>query len=398
MNILTQFNTMIDNYLLIWNNLSKESRDLKPIFMIKRYYHYYVIRKQLLKISKSNLMSKPDSESYDLSKFKEDHDIERLIKLWLQFDIHEMDTSLKGNYIEVTETFISRVRSNWPYMPNESIFQALRNVWIMIAIQIMCEQKIELTDAMFAYSMLYPLTDNVLDDVNLTKNEKLAFIEALGNRLNGFMGTENSKQYTDVYDMVSLIEGQFNRNDYPLVYESLLLIHECQKNSMKQQYSHLGITEINRISFEKGASSVIADGYLVLGHLTHAQFDFLTGYGITLQLADDLQDMTSDRLVSHQTLFSTTQTSEMLAHSVEKLCLLSAEVLTKLPTLRIDLKLNLNKLLDKSMSFLITDAVQTHRSLFDKSYIKKLSKCHFTGLKNHSKLKKIGEKMVTPWV
>ncbi|GAB6106453.1 hypothetical protein [Fusibacter bizertensis] len=396
--ISTHFNAFIDDYLLNWDHLNRKTRSLKPVFIFKRYYHYYIIRKQLIKISKSSLSTVPSSDTYDLSRFKDDQDIERLIKIWLQFDIHELDISLKGNYIEATEAFISRVRLNFPTMKNENIFQALRNVWIMIAIQMMCDQKIELTDAMFAYSMLYPLTDNVLDDTALSKQEKLDFVEGLGKRLLGNIDEAFCTNYSEVSEMVSLIEQQFERTQYPLVYESLLLIHDCQRKSMKQQYSHLGLSEINRISFEKGASSVIADGYLVLGDLSHEQFDFLTGYGIVLQLADDLQDMTTDQSVSHQTLFSTQQTSEMLALSVEKLCLLSHEVLLKLPTSKNDMKSNLARLLEKSMTFLITDAVQVHRTFFKRNYIKRLSKCHFTGLTNHSRLKKIGEKMVAHWI
>ena len=396
--LVSRFNTSIDEYLSSWDKLNKKTRSLKPISVLKRYYHFYIIRKQLIKISKSELSRPVANSDYDLTKFKDDPEIDILIRLWLQFDIGEMDASLKGNYIEATEAFISRVRLKWPQMDNESIFQALRNVWIMIAIQMMCDQKIELTDAMFAYSMLYPLTDNVLDDSTLSKQEKFQFIEALGNRLNGITGNETSPQYADVYDMVSLIESQYSREQYPLVYESLCLIHACQKESMKQQYSQLDISQISKISFEKGASSVIADGYLVLGKLDTDQFDFLTGYGIVLQLADDLQDMTSDALVSHRTLFSFGQTRETLAENVEKLCLLSSNVLLKIPTQNIKLKSNLTLLLEKSMNFLITDAIQMHRNSFDKSYIRKISKNHFTGLTHHSRLKKIGEEMVARWV
>ncbi|MDH8677801.1 hypothetical protein QE109_06560 [Fusibacter bizertensis] len=396
--LVSRFNTSIDEYLSSWDKLNKITRSLKPISVLKRYYHFYIIRKQLIKISKSELSRPVANSDYDLTKFKDDPEIDRLIRLWLQFDIGEMDDSLKGNYIEATEAFISRVRLKWPQMDNESIFQALRNVWIMIAIQMMCDHKIELTDAMFAYSMLYPLTDNVLDDSTLSKQEKFQFIEALGNRLNGITGNETSPQYTDVYDMVSLIESQYSREQYPLVYESLCLIHACQKESMKQQYSQLDISQISKISFEKGASSVIADGYLVLGKLDTDQFDFLTGYGIVLQLADDLQDMTSDAFVSHRTLFSFGQTRETLAENVEKLCLLSSNVLLNIPTQNIKLKSNLTLLLEKSMNFLITDAIQMHRNSFDKSYIRKISKNHFTGLTHHSRLKKIGEEMVARWV
>lgn len=62
--------------------------------------------------------------------------------------------------------------------------------------------------------------------------------------------------------------------------------------------------ELKALTFNKGAASVVADGYLVLGRLSADQMDFLIGYGIVLQLADDLQDMTTDANVHHATLFS----------------------------------------------------------------------------------------------
>jgi hypothetical protein len=58
------------------------------------------------------------------------------------------------------------------------------------------------------------------------------------------------------------------------------------------------------ISFEKGGSSVLADLYLVCGRASPQQERFAFGYGVFLQLLDDLQDVDADGAAGHQTLFT----------------------------------------------------------------------------------------------
>jgi hypothetical protein len=49
---------------------------------------------------------------------------------------------------------------------------------------------------------------------------------------------------------------------------------------------------------------VLADLYLVAGHATPSLERFAFGYGVFLQLLDDLQDVESDTASGHQTLFA----------------------------------------------------------------------------------------------
>ena len=50
---------------------------------------------------------------------------------------------------------------------------------------------------------------------------------------------------------------------------------------------------------------MLADGYLATGRLEPAAADFCFGYGVFLQLLDDLQDARADRRAGHATVFST---------------------------------------------------------------------------------------------
>jgi hypothetical protein len=382
-----KFNHNILKYIAQWHSIDGHDTFSIKHAWYKRQYHYLKIRYQLKRVIKRFSEEDFSSESLDLSRLKDDPTLTKLLEAWLQFDVKQLEHTLNGDYAQATEQFINRARSLWPEMPQSEIFQALRNVWIMIAIQIIAKVPVKLTDAMFAYSMLYPLTDNVIDHPELSEADKAAFVKRLGMRLNGLPIEHISKHEKDAFDMVALIESMFNRAQYPEVYSSILLIHDAQKRSISQQYEALDVNDIMQLSFEKGAASVIADGYLVLGHLTDAFLEFLTAYGIVLQLADDLQDIEDDAKIGHKTLFNSQQSRKQLAEITEKLSALSMEILDRIPTDDVALKAQMATLLGKSMQVLICDAIQQHEMLYTKPFYKHVNASHITGLKNHARLR-----------
>ena len=126
------------------------------------------------------------------------------------------------------------------------------------------DQSVELRDGLFAYSMLYPLTDNWLDDPAVPSARKRAFNQRFGWRLAGLPVIPHDAREAAVFRLVARIEDELPRRDFPWVFESLLAIHEGQSRSLDQQgASGLGDDEILAISFEKGGSSVLADLHLV---------------------------------------------------------------------------------------------------------------------------------------
>ena len=73
-----------------------------------------------------------------------------------------------------------------PERDAEQLGQALRNVWIGNSLQMLLDRPVTMGPGLFAYSMLYPVTDNWLDDPDITPDLKRAFNERLGKRLAGF--------------------------------------------------------------------------------------------------------------------------------------------------------------------------------------------------------------------
>jgi hypothetical protein len=186
------------------------------------------------------------------------------------------------------------------------IIQASRNAWTACGLQPLLGAPMELTPAILAYSLLYPYTDNYLDQQHISRGEKLRFSEKFRCRLRGERLSPVNHHERSVWTMVQLIEEQYPRDRYPAVFESLLAIHCAQEQSLAQLGNVGRITEqdLLRISCFKGGTSVLADAFLVHGHLTAQQSRFAFEWGVLLQLGDDLQDVHEDLERASDTLFT----------------------------------------------------------------------------------------------
>lgn len=211
-----------------------------------------------------------------------------------------------ARFLESTRRFLQTARDFDPGLSIASAYQALRNVWIMNSLQFDLGLAIEHTDAVFAYSMIYPYLDNVLDDAEISETEKLALVARLKAWLEGAERSTDTPRGEKLRDLVGMIERRYPRPDFPGVYQSLLAIYNAQVKSLLQQRvaASPAPEDILAISLEKGGTSVLADGYLVAGSLEPADEDFCFGFGTFLQLADDLQDIAEDARCGHRTIFS----------------------------------------------------------------------------------------------
>jgi hypothetical protein len=211
-----------------------------------------------------------------------------------------------ARFVDSTRRFIGTARDFDPELSLPSAYQALRNVWIMNSLQFDLGLPVELTDAIFAYSMVYPYLDNMLDDAGTDEAGKLLVVARLRGWLEGAAVSPATPREEKLRSLVRLIERQFPRAGFPGVYQSLLAIYNAQVKSLLQQRPGAAASpdEILGISLEKGGTSVLADGFLVAGALGPRDEEFCFGFGTFLQLADDLQDIAEDSACGHRTLFS----------------------------------------------------------------------------------------------
>lgn len=221
------------------------------------------------------------------------------------FENQHLKIILSDEFKNVSKDFFEKSRIFGPELKPENIYQGLRNVWIMNGIQLMMGLPVEITPSIFAYSMIYPYSDNFLDDPEITKVEKAEFNVRFNQRLHGEKLSPQNYTESQLYKLVAMFEEQYSRKDFPEVYESLYAIQKGQTDSLRLLGpANLSTDEIRQICFEKGGTSVLADGYLVAGKLNTEQEQALFGYGIYLQLLDDIQDIKEDIDAQTKTIFS----------------------------------------------------------------------------------------------
>ncbi len=277
----------------------------------------------------------------------------------------------------ITHKFICNVKEFDNNINLDKMVQALRNVWIMNILQVLFNIKVEYTPSIFAYSMLYPYTDNYLDSTEISFQDKQYINKIFRLRLEGEK-IESSNSYEEaLFSFVSIIEGQYPRASYIELYESLLCIHDAQCNSLTQ---HNVMTppyerDILGISIVKGGASVLADAYLVSGKLSGAQADFAFAYGTLLQFCDDLQDAKEDLNNGHMTIFSETSEKRPLDNITNALFDFSNKIIEDLGEGFIYEESNKMKaFLNKNLVFLIFEAISQNHNLFSKEYIKNIEK------------------------
>lgn len=213
---------------------------------------------------------------------------------------------LKEEFMQATRNFIEEVRRFDPALQMTDIFQALRNVWIMNCLQKFLGRPVRYSPSIFAYSMLYPYTDNFLDEPEISPESKMVMSRRFARRLKGELVQPENPHEQHLYQLVRRIEEQYPRPLHPSIYGSLLAIHTAQEKSLQQQckFSSPYERDLLGISFEKGGTSVLADGFLVKQNLKLEEASFVFGFGVVLQLIDDLQDVRTDLKNGHMTVFS----------------------------------------------------------------------------------------------
>lgn len=240
---------------------------------------------------------------------------ERIIRACVEFAKAALD--IKDHYVQAlhaygfaqaAKEFYRQARQYDPTISDADIFQASRNVWSMNLIQLLLGLPVEITPAVFAYSMLYPYTDNYLDDPDVSAAIKRDFNQRFRQRLKGIQIQPANDHEARIGELIAIIEAQFDRHRYRQVYDSLLAIHDSQSQSMQLLDAGASPYEIDLlgICFAKGGTSVLADGYLVAGDLTSQQQEFVFFYGTFTQLVDDLEDVEKDLDAGLMTIYSLT--------------------------------------------------------------------------------------------
>jgi hypothetical protein len=231
-----------------------------------------------------------------------------VIKISLGLTDRHIQAILDYGFRDAIVDFYQMARQFDPQVSDEDIYQAIRNSTSMHLMQVLLGIPVEVTPAVFAFSMLYPYSDNYLDDPTISPGVKSAFNRRFRQRLEGEdLSPANSHEST-IFDLVEMIESQYLRHQYPHLFESLLAIHSAQVKSLDLVGKLVSPYQVDVLGtcMAKGGSSALADGFLVAGTLTPGQRDFVFFYGAFTQLMDDLEDVYSDLKAEIMTVFSVT--------------------------------------------------------------------------------------------
>ena len=231
----------------------------------------------------------------------------------------ELFYEIYQSLVRLLVNFMNKGKQYDPKVTFDEMFKAGRLLQTIIAIQVQFDAPLEMTDAIFGYNMLYPYTDDFVDCPSVPGAAKKEFAQVFHERLrigepdydpnvhfdgrpspvNAMRLPESLKPYGDqiekIFDMVRFVEnGWKRRGENECVYMSLATIHDSQIKSTLQHapptegYAPT-MSEIERVSADKGGASLIAAGFLVKGRLTRAKTAYLEYLGFGMQLVDDLQ-------------------------------------------------------------------------------------------------------------
>lgn len=379
-NMSDKIKILTDKYIDMWYTTSSDFPQFDKRYSKTLKEENTKATNLLLKLIINKVLDLNETEeSYSLVKQYSIEQVKSYILNIMQLNDEESTILLSKGYIEVIEDFLNRVRKFNKNIIVSDIFQALSNVWVMNSIQLILNKPIKLTSAIFGYSLLYPYLDNYLDNVTIDIKQKKLFNKQIRTWLKGEEVTPFNEYEEQVFYLLNTIESDYNREKYSEVYNSLLAIQSGQEKSLEQQ-SKKSIpyeTDILRISFEKGGTSVLADAYLVKGILTKEEIDFFFGYGVFLQLLDDLEDTILDKKNGHMTIFSQLSRQYPLDNMANKLFNFIDRVLNEHA---LNLNKNANTLLQifgKITKIMVTKAILNNKKMYTKKYISIINQYYY---------------------
>lgn len=310
-----------------------------------------VMKKNLIKVFSEYFMSSCEGD------FKEMETIEGFIN---QFSV-------------LTEEFMRASREFDENISMEDIVQALRNVWAMGLFQWITFEKVTLTKSLFAYSMLYPYTDNYLDDPNISTEQKKNFNKGVARKLKGYSETTSSKKVRQVFKLIELIEEEFPRETYTELYEVMSAMQEAQERSLTQHGDvKIDERELLDISVQKGGLSVLLHGYLVKGKVSLEEASFLYSFGVVLQICDDIQDVIEDMNNNHNTIVTKVGYKWNLDYITNNLMNFSYKMFTYIKENDKNKNIWMWNLIETKVLNMIFFAICRNRKLYSKDYVKSI--------------------------
>jgi hypothetical protein len=367
--------TFVEESIAAWHGSSpKELPQLGRRYSKHEQEEREILFDRALHIAESKLETLPGTSSERNEVYgRLTSSVARLAAFALDVDDPFVESLLRDEFSGVGKQLACTARRFDACVSLREILQACRNAWTACGLQPLLGQPIQLTPAIFGYSMLYPYSDNYLDDAGVSREAKLRFSSRFRRRLAGCPPPPADSLEIAVWRLVSFIESQYARSDYPQVYDCLLDIHRAQEKSIHQLGCSPRADDIDLLSltFEKGGTSVLADAYLGAGSLTDCEARFAFAWGVLLQCADDLDDLPLDRQHGLRNLFTEAAERKPLDQLTNRTLNFGQNVMKLMQALPSG-SARFKDLLRRNLSLLIIRAAGNSGQLFTKAYLQEL--------------------------
>lgn len=268
--------------------------------------------------------------------------------------------------------FLRNVRSFSPELTMNDIGQAVRNYIVFVMFKKIHNVDTGFQMPGFGYSMLYPFTDNYIDNKQCTIKDKQEYNQLIRDKIKGKAVHPSSIHHIKTCELLQAIESGYPRDIDSSIYHLLLMMLEAQELSLSQQNNEhpLTLDERLNISIYKGGISVLIDRFFVNKKMKKADLIFYLGFGFFLQLADDLQDIKEDSVQGHSTLFTTDLTPEQEEKVVNKLLNFLNRIMDNYQAENDNFK---NFILNASNLLILTSSIGS-KEFFSVEYLKMLEK------------------------
>jgi hypothetical protein len=386
----TQLSTLKTDFVTLWQSTSREFPAFGKEYSLEEKRRTEANVEDAISVENE---ADPDSEEASLQLQRMKSSVRGMVVQSIDPEHRGETDAMLREFSEAGDDFVRRARAFDPDLGLEDIFQALRNLWIINSMQAAFDLSVRVTPSGLAYSLLYPYSDNYLDDPSVTPSGKLEFSRRFRRRLLGLEYRNPSRLESKLSDLVEMIETEFPRSVYPDVYEGLLAIHAGQEKSIGQHGlpNYWAASDLLDISVEKGGSSVLADAYLAKGSLSIEEAEFAFGYGVFLQLIDDLQDVEEDSRNGHQTLFTLAASKGVLDAMANQLHRFIDDVVASFNPNVFQRPCTLSELVRRSCRVLILESIAQNPGSYSEAYsrdVERYSPMRFSVLRRlHEKMK-----------
>lgn len=232
---------------------------------------------------------------------------------------------LYASFERETKHFIKKVRNYDEHLEMEDIWQAMRNYFIYAMITDFQGKEQNCSDPAFAYSLLYPYTDNFIDSSEKSTEQKTHFNRMIETVLMGEPYHTEDELEEKTCQLLLLIQNSYDLKRRKEISELLLFMLEAQKESICQQKGEkaedrqeLSEEKILKISAYKGSISVLNDYILAEENPCPEEAEFYLKFGFILQLSDDLQDIAEDKKEGSHTIMTRAEESNRLEQTVNR--------------------------------------------------------------------------------